>query len=231
MGIKNIERTWWKCLSCGHYHATCNYDVVELEKMYEDGYRSPDFRGETIEQAYNRIIKIPNNENTQRCEWLIQNSNGKKIIDFGSGLGVFPDYLSKKGFTVDCVEANKKSQDFIKNKLKLPCYDKIPKNSKYDVVALVHVLEHFKDPKSFLIECKKSLKKNGQIFIEIPDGSYFNSINEDHDDFNSMHYHSFTPNSLTILISRCGYNLVTMRLMSYKERGLYRMMAIANVIE
>jgi len=231
MGIKNVERTWWKCLSCGHHHATCNYDIAELEKMYENGYRSSDFRGESIEQAYNRITLIPNNENVQRCEWFIENSKGKKVLDFGSGLGVFPDYLSKEGFIVDCIEANKKSQKFIKNKLKLPCYDKIPKNSKYDVITLVHVLEHFKNPKNFLMECKESLSKEGQIFIEIPDGSYFNSIPEDHDDFNSMHLQSFTPNSLTIMLNKCGYQLGVMRLMSYKERVLHRIMAVANAVD
>ena len=198
MGIDNVEREWAKCMQCGHYQQDRNYPLADLEKIYKDGYRSFDFRGETIEQAYNKVMAIPDNENSQRCEWFIDNiGEVQTILDFGSGLGVFPEYLANRGYDVDCCEINKQSQEFIKNKLKLPCYKFMPVNN-HDVIALVHILEHYENPTKFLETLKYYLPENGKLFIEVPDAIEFDLLDKNHDEFNSCHCHFFTAENLIL---------------------------------
>jgi len=199
-----------------------------LEKIYEDGYRSFNFRGETIEQAYNKVIAMPDNENSQRCEWFLKNiGEFKTILDFGSGLGVFPGYLSNRGYDVDCVEINRNSQAFIQDTLSLPCYNKIP-NRLYDVITLVHVLEHFENPKEFLIGLKKNFNKDGKIFIEVPDAIEFEYLDKNHDEFNSCHCHFFDGLTLNNLLVDCGYEITSMTEMEYKSRNLKRLLTICS---
>ena len=230
-GIENVERGWVRCLECGHYQQDRNYPLADLEKIYEDGYRRFDFRGETIQQAYNKVMAIPNNENSQRCEWFIDNiGEVKTILDFGSGLGVFPEYLSNRGYSVDCVEVNRHSQAHIVYNLGIPCYDSLLHYTveHYDVITLVHVLEHFENPKKFLIGLKRNLKQNGKIFIEVPGAIEFDLLDKNHDEFNSCHCHFFNAWNLTSLLHDCGYEIMEEHDIYYKERNLYRIMMIAQ---
>ena len=45
-------------------------------------------------------------------------------------------------------------------------------NQKFDIIFLIHTLEHFKYPKKAIINIKNSLHKNGKIFIEIPNFNF-----------------------------------------------------------
>jgi len=230
MGIENVERDWARCINCGHYQQSRNYPLAELEKIYKDGYRDFRFRGETINQSYNRVIGTPHNENSQRCEWFIGNiGEVKTILDFGSGLGVFPEYLSNRGYSVDCVETNKDSQAFIKNEIKLPCYEEIP-GKQYDVISLVHVLEHIEKPEDFLpLWCEQSpLLNTDKLFIEVPDAIEFELLDKNHDEFNSCHCHFFTPENLEKLLNKCGYQVLEMQDVHYKDRNLSRIMMICS---
>ena len=228
MGIENVDRDWSRCMQCGHYQQSRNYPLADLEKIYEDGYRNFKFRGETIEQAYNKVVAIPDNENSQRCEWFIDNiGEVKTILDFGSGLGVFPEFLSNRGYSVDCVEANHDSNGFIQYKLKIPCYYEVP-DRKYDVITLVHVLEHIEHPKEFLSGLKENLTKDGKLFIEVPDASEFYVLYKNHDEFNSCHCHFYSIRNLAALVHRCGYEILEMGGYISKERNLTRIMMICS---
>lgn len=223
MGIENVDRDWARCMRCGHYQQDRNYPLADLEKIYENGYRNFDFRGETIQQAYSKVMENPDNENLQRCEWFIDNiGEVKTILDFGSGLGVFPEFLANRRYDVDCVETNKDSQAFIEYDLKIPCYRSMPAN-KFDVITLVHVLEHIEKPLDFL-----AFLNTDRVFIEVPDAVEFELLDKNHDEFNSCHVHFFTQENLTTLLKMAGFEVMAENDIYYKQRNLYRIMAIAT---
>jgi len=222
MGIKDVDRDWIRCMQCGHYQQDRNYPLAKLEKIYEDGYRSFEFRHETIQQAYNKVVEIPDNENSQRCEWFIDNiGKVKTILDFGSGLGLFPEFLANRRYDITCVEINKHSKEFIEYSLKIPCYKSMPA-SRFDVITLVHVLEHIENPVEFL-----TLLNTDKIFVEVPDAVEFELLDKNHDDFNSCHCHFFTRNSLEALLKMSGYEVTAEHDIHYKQRNLSRILMIA----
>lgn len=113
-----------------------------------------------------------------RCEIifnLVQKKIKKKIkfLDFGcsNGAMLYPMLGEKKialyGTDIKNIldKKIKKSKNFkgFLNLNKISSYHK-----KFDIITLIHVFEHFIDPLNELIKIKKLLKKNGRIYIQIP---------------------------------------------------------------
>ncbi|CAB1065082.1 3-demethylubiquinone-9 3-methyltransferase [Olavius sp. associated proteobacterium Delta 1] len=81
---------------------------------------------------------------------------------------------------------------------------------KFDVVVSFEVIEHLFSPKSFLAACWNVLKDDGIIIVTCPNakgfdfitlGSFCNSADHEH-----LNY--FNPVSLTLLLQRCGFEML-----------------------
>ncbi|MBW1965364.1 MAG: class I SAM-dependent methyltransferase [Deltaproteobacteria bacterium] len=228
VGLINIKRCWHKCLTCGLYNQFRDYPLSQLERIYENEYRSKDFRGETIKDAFIRIMDIPNSENDARVKWLTDTAGvPETLLDIGSGIGVFPCRMKEMGSAVLCTEENIHSLEFI-NDLGIKCVKGIPDYAKFEMVSLVHVLEHFEDPVSFLKDLKKVLQINGKLFIEVPDAEAFEWLDKDHDDFNSCHICSYTVSTLYGVLRAAGFDVTDMHRQFYPKRQLSRIMGIAK---
>lgn len=91
-----------------------------------------------------------------------------KILDFGAGIGTYPDMLKDLGYKVDCVEIDPDMINVLKiNHAKV--YDDISKvKEKYDIIYSLNVLEHIEDDEKTLAKLKSCLKKNGELIIFVP---------------------------------------------------------------
>jgi SAM-dependent methyltransferase len=199
-----------------------SYPLSHLEKIYRSGYRHLDFRGETIGQAFERITSIKYSENERRFLWFGYRTNYKKtkrILDIGSGIGVWPALLKKAEYDVTCVEENIDSIRHIRNTLEIACYSNID---------IIHVLEHIEDVDGFLGGVRKKLRKGGYLFVEVPDSSEFGVLKKNHDDFNSCHVAFYDMGSLYRVLKRNGFNPIDSGVISYKGRGLTRLMMLCN---
>jgi 2-polyprenyl-3-methyl-5-hydroxy-6-metoxy-1,4-benzoquinol methylase len=228
MGLQDVNRHWMHCGNCGHYHQTHNYPLWVLEKIYENGYREPKFRGKTIDQTFNEIMATPwrESENKQRADWFAAHTENESLLDVGAGIGVFPVLMKDFGYEVECVEENKISRDFLGYKGVL-CWDKIPEDHSYWCVSLVHVLEHIQDPDDFLKKVKKVCKRH--LFVEVPDAREFAYLSKDHDEFNSCHLWFFTLQNLITLIERNGFTVAEVTRKFYPQRKLSRILVLATI--
>ena len=228
-GIDDVDRIWARCLQCGHCQSSSNYDPERLMPVYIDGYRSERFRGLSIDEQFAKIIELPNHvrENHSRVNWVNQNLrvvNGA-ILDVGSGLGVFPFEMRQLGFDVVCTEINEDSKKFLGETLSFKCIGGDPGPNyfwSFGILSMVHVLEHTQAPGLFLNAYRKYLKKDGVIFIEVPDALEFDHLMKGNDEFNSCHLHFFTVPSLTAIVERSGYLVDKVERVYNKERDLYR---------
>ena len=89
------------------------------------------------------------------------------ILDFGCGSGEFLKLIKCK-YKVG-IEVNKFSQKKLnkKNLLFFSKIENIPKNIKFDTIFALSVLDHLKDPISFIKKLSNKLKRNGVIIIII----------------------------------------------------------------
>ena len=226
MGIKDVKRCWRKCLGCGLWHHRRNYPLENLEKIYENGYRHPNFRGETIDETFRKVFYNPS-ENKKRVDWLKRVVGiPTTLLDIGSGFGIFPLTMSWDT-TVYCVESNEDSIKFIGEKLNLLCTKNMP-DKKFDMISTIHVLEHIEDPVEFLSGLHKYLKKDGKLFIEVPDAIEFERLPPVHDEFNSCHTHFYDVSTLCRVLARSVYDVTDIHREYYKERNLHRIMVVCQ---
>jgi SAM-dependent methyltransferase len=212
VGLENIKRLWVKCKDCGFYWQLRNYPLSKLDEIYKEGYRNPLFRGETIEQAFNRIEGYrltSESENQERYVWFakgIKYKQASRLLDVGSGIGVWPNILKVAEFDVTCVDTNVYSVDFIANELDMRCYyDLRDVPGIFDTVTLVHVLEHILDIDGFLEQVRLRLKNDGYLYVEVPSCSNFKLLEKDHDDFNSCHQWFFSEKTLSTVLKKNGF--------------------------
>jgi SAM-dependent methyltransferase len=213
VGLEDIKRLWVRCKDCGFYWQMRNYPLSKLETIYAAGYRDPKFRGETIEAAFSRIQSyrvVGNSENEARYLWFAKNikyKEARKVLDVGSGLGVWPKILQDAGFDVTCVDENKDSVDFISEELGMQCYYHLSDVvGQFDTVSLIHILEHIQDIDGFLKQVRARLRPGGYLFVEVPESSGIGFLSKHHDDFNSCHQWFFNADSLKHLLETNGFS-------------------------
>jgi SAM-dependent methyltransferase len=233
IGINNGLRIWYQCSSCGLYYQENLLTDRDLENIYAK-YRNQSMRGKTVAQEFERIKHLPDSENNARINQLIHDrvlDAKKTLLDIGSGLGVFPYqvqcYLNK----VYSIEPNKDSSDFI-NSLGIECYQGNYKpgvfNRKFDIVSIIHVLEHTRDPVGFLKNIAGELEEDGIVYIEVPDAIEFEYLNRDHDEFCSCHLWMFDVSTLDMICRKAGLNPYLIRRIKYGERNLSRITLLAK---
>jgi SAM-dependent methyltransferase len=216
VGLEDIKRLWVRCKDCGFYWQMRNYPLSKLETIYTDGYRDPKFTGETIEAAFSRIQSYRvtgNSENEARYLWFAKNikyKEARKVLDVGSGLGVWPRILQGAGFDVTCVDENKDSVNFISEELGMQCYYHLSDvTGQFDTVSLIHILEHIQDIDGFLKQVRARLRSGGYLFVEVPYSDGFDFFSKHHDDFNSCHQWFFDFGSLLVILDRHGFKPFT----------------------
>ncbi len=99
-------------------------------------------------------------------------SNGKNIIDYGSGSGLLLSFFQKNkwntlGFELDD-NARKISSELHAVNSKHP--DKLieVENNSLDAIMMWHVLEHISDPNTLFNNFHRILKDNATLFIAVP---------------------------------------------------------------
>lgn len=234
-GIEDVERAWFICRNCGWAVSIRNYNANRLEKVYLESYRKKDFRGEAVNESFNRIWNLPDwkSENRVRFDWFSDNVKDRlgDVLDVGSGFGVWPYMLNIHGWDVTCVEPNHECVKFIKKVLKLECYSGFFGDDvvgSYDIISLVHVLEHMEDPVKFLKDVKRLMKPWSEIFIEVPDSIEFVYLDKTHDEFNSCHMAFFNMKTLAWVMELAGLSVMDIHKQHYGNRKLTRLMAIGR---
>ncbi len=162
------------CKSCGIVYAFPYPDIKEVEEYYKNG-------------VYFNCVSNQNNKSLIITQSIINHSRIKflsskidfnkisKVLDIGSGNANF-GYALKKNYNhinYDVVELDK---SIIKNNLNIirKKYQKINEinEEKYDLIILNFIVEHLTSPVNYITQTKNLLKKNGFIYIEVPNSEY-----------------------------------------------------------
>lgn len=123
---------------------------------------------------YFKWRKIRSQIAIQRVEKII-NLKGLEVLDFGCGYGSLMANLIEIGAMVTGCEIDQASIDltrkFLKRKrnyqlVKVDNYLVPFKENTFDVVFLFDVIEHVRDPKKVINECKRVLKPGGIMYVE-----------------------------------------------------------------
>lgn len=129
-----------------------------------------------------------------------------KILDIGSGrayiFNVFKSKRIKLNYTA--VEVDLNVQEELKNKGLKKIYSswKSIKEFDYDIVILSHVIEHFVKPIKYLNEIISLIKRNGYVFVEVP------NQDDTFKTFFGTHLLVFNKMSVNLLFENLGLNIL-----------------------
>lgn len=196
------------CKKCGIIFLKQKKDLKKkIKEYYENNnhFLKPGFISE--EQKKRRINQV---------NWILSNievvDKIKSVADFGSGSGYFLKVFKDKGFkNLLGLDFSKKmnsiaaknykikflSGDFLKKKIK----------KKYDLVTCIQTLEHLLNPVLFIHKAKKTLSKNGYLFIEVPD-SEFPKYDQLPEYYTFDHLFHFTEKSLAYILEKSGFEII-----------------------
>lgn len=133
------------------------------------------------------------------------------VLDVGCGKGAFLRALSQQFETwrFQGLELDRRHEGLmadIRNLDGLLVADVKNLAGNYDVITLVHALEHFVDPYDTLVSLRKNLTGDGILFIQIPNvrDNPFDLLIADH----VLH---FTPDTLRLIVERAGYEVLSLQ--------------------
>jgi SAM-dependent methyltransferase len=93
------------------------------------------------------------------------------MLEIGSNIGFFANFIKQKGIALETVEINDELRSFQKNVYGIAAVDsleKITPNKLFDVIILMDVLEHIPKPAAFLKKVTNYLSEEGIIFLQFP---------------------------------------------------------------
>ena len=157
-----------------------------------------------------------------RLAWTREfRGSGGTILDVGSGSGRLMAVLAAWGFQVHGVEPSARAVDAARAAGLDVCRGTIANVSgteRFDVVVLSHVLEHVVDPVDVLADARRLLRPNGRLVVAIPNrqclerrlfGPHWDGWDV------PRHVHHFDPDTLRRLLSRCGFDVESIRFEAY----------------
>lgn len=202
------------CSDCGFVFTNPRLPADRLETYYSKMYRLeglevPKSLEEFLGDQYKEIWFSKERD----LGLVLSEKSGGRILDVGCASGSLLWMAKKKGFEVKGVEVGKKPAEFAKNVLGFDVFcgqiqDAHYRDGEFDVVTMIHSLEHVPDPRRVLKEIHRILRDDG-IFIAVVPNLASWSAQKDGIDWIWLqpqnHYSHFTPETLKEMAAREGF--------------------------
>ena len=217
----NYNRIICKCNKCKVYN---NFHDYESHIAYSGVYNKATYSNLLLNK-YNQIMEMSfdKSDNKQRVSRIIQflgkynlPLNTLRILDVGSGLGVFIGQLIKYGVEAHCIDPDPISVAHTKKNIgvqsaHLGKFEDFRFGKKFDLITFNKVLEHVTNPVGLLKKSKFFLKNNGIIYLELPDGkrAVDNGGFLDREEFFIEHFTIFDEESLIYFINQAGVKIIS----------------------
>ena len=167
--IKNIWKEYkdvYQCDECSLYFIDSPTDE-EINSLYKNEYHN-NIKNKLFETAKSKMRYARSLSQFNFIKQTIDLKN-KDICEIGAFDGLLLSLFKKNNNNVFGYEINDDARVYAQKKYNIDLKENfLESKSKYDIIILSHVIEHFKEPKEILIKIKSMLKKEGFIYIEVP---------------------------------------------------------------
>ena len=218
------------CKACGlKFMMSENYETLGDDEYWDDVNKKI--------YAMPEVLKEFKDKHKKYLAYIQKNSPpNQKLLDVGSGSGVFLNNAKESNFEVDGVEPNEMAVELCKKQYNIDAFcGYLEMNSDlskdYGTLTAWDVIEHLENPKEFLRICHSHLIKGGILLLETPDESclirkIINSINRVKKIFGSdlssniyypSHRYYFTHKSISRLLNDVGF----MHIKIFKGHSIY----------
>jgi len=213
------QRHYERCDLCGHWFGRHGLDISEL---YNADYVNATYGGPGgMAAKLKAILALPPEESdnagrVRRIQTFMAQAEGRRLLDVGAGLGVFPSVMKSKGWEVVAIEPDPRTIEHLRRVVGIEAVaaDLLTLSSEdldgtFDLITFNKVLEHVEDPVPLLAHARGLLKVGGVCYVELPDMEAATEGPE-REEFFIEHHHVFSPASLSLMAERAGYHLLTL---------------------
>jgi SAM-dependent methyltransferase len=223
-------RAWVRCVDCGFIYSRYSRDPEVLDRLYESNYRDSamSWRQGSTREVFDRVIALApeQSETHARIAWIKREigsleaarlvparPGAKAMLDIGGATGVFAYGFRDADWSTHVVDPAESGR-FLETDFDIP-YHQGPYRPglfgrTFDLISLVFVLEHLRDPNAILASIAQDLAPGGLLYIEVPDSVAFRLKPPEDDIFNACHLWMFNPTSLTRLLANNGFELMAL---------------------
>jgi 2-polyprenyl-3-methyl-5-hydroxy-6-metoxy-1,4-benzoquinol methylase len=178
------DKTVIECKTCGYAHVEPLPTQPELDAFYLKNFY------QDVKTSYFDDYERDHDWWALNYNWLLdemaqltgKNSlKGVKLLDIGSGPGLFLKVATERGLDALGVEPSKEAYDYSRKKHKVNVENVTVENldaktGEFDIINATLVLEHILDPLKFIAKSSKLLKKGGLLCIIVPND--FNPVQD-----------------------------------------------------
>ncbi len=199
-----------QCPGCGLIHL--DSDKVDLKEYYANAYRKeygPDLsKAVDYDQIFNTYVKYQGQRVKVLEEYL---GKDKTLLDVGCSTGHFISNIKGKVREAIGIDWDEGAADYAHDEKGILAYYRMESiHDKFDIVYSSMTLEHTSDPLQFINQCSSKLKKDGILYIEVPnlnDALITVYENKAYETFyyRKAHLWYFTPYAFLKLMAKAGY--------------------------
>ena len=234
--IKNGFK-YCECKKCGMLYMNPRPTTDILSEFYPN---SPNYKyfndcifPASIDVRRNKIF-IPRVEKVlELCKKF--NVETDKILEIGTGFGLFCEEMAKKKIFKDIVGVE------ASNSLAETCGEKgfriyngileeLQINETFDVIVSFEVLEHIFDPKEFLKRSNELLNKNGILMLTFPNynGFEIGALGKVSSSIDHEHLNYFNEKSISTLLEDTGFSVLSIETPGQLDVDLVRKEILEN---
>jgi 2-polyprenyl-3-methyl-5-hydroxy-6-metoxy-1,4-benzoquinol methylase len=195
------------CTGCGLVsHQNIPQDA-ELDAYYAAEYRQQ-YHGEAAPSPRRVMRAWKNGQRILRqVRPFLQKSSA--VLEVGAGIGATVKALEMAGYNASGIDPGAPFQqygrDVLRSRVEKASLFHLPREPRYDLVLLIHVIEHFNSPARALTAIHGLLRPGGELYLECPNlAAPFSAPGHW---FHFAHVYNFTPWTLLALARKCGFEL------------------------
>jgi SAM-dependent methyltransferase len=127
------------------------------------------------EAAYENSPESSLRQIIQQLEEVRGSLAGKRVLDFGCGIGNLCKVLLERGARVDATEPDPNARATVRAELNVDAYKDLAElraaqpSARYHLVTMFDVVEHLRSPVDTLADLGAQLEANGTLLLETPD--------------------------------------------------------------
>jgi len=196
------------CVDCG---LISHQDVPtddEVSEYYSKTYRR-DYHGEETPSP-KRVVNAWNRGQRLLSDLSRHLEPGDRVFEVGAGIGCSVKVFELAGYDASGIEPgsdfNRYSREVLRSPVHQGVLEDVPRQADCDLVLLVHVIEHFNDPRRALEQIHGLLKPSGRLYVECP------NVGAPHAApgkiFHYAHIYNFTHATVSMLAQKCGFRVL-----------------------
>lgn len=214
-----------QCRSCGLWYVNPQPALEELKQFYATYDDGEQWR--KLEEHFNRALRAA----------ILRRKGSGSVLDVGCGSGNFLRCMKEKGFLVFGIEPSGSGSGYARYEHGIDIYHGMMEDylatrpgQRFDVITLLNVLEHLRDPAGALLQLRQALASDGVLAIVVPDARFHDLVGRLRRRLKFTdpywieqpggilsgfklpdHLCSFQPATLAALLKRCGFQAVDIR--------------------